>query len=299
MISTFRIQLIISAMLLAVIPAHASDSARSFLRKGVKAYEKENYSEAVQFFEKAAPSFPAEANFDLGNAYYRMNDFEQATNCYHKALETDDLELQAQAYYNLGNAVLSAVNITNYAEKASVEKAVDQVLEAMELYESSLRLEPENPEAKQNLERAMLRRLDMEFEVGKSLFDQGEALLSEFKAKEAQTHYTDARTQFEHILADIDPNNAESKQFLPKIEERLSMLERAVQSAEQDLEAAYQLIRDYQYRLAAQRLATESDDRKYAFDLKPELKKKYEETIQKNQEILSIIEGLSTQNTVE
>ena len=40
----------------------------------------------------------------------------------------------------------------------------------------------------------------------------------------------------------------------------------------------------------------DSDERKYAFDIKPELKKKYEETIQKNQEIIQIIENLSSLN---
>ena len=56
---------------------------------------------------------------------------------------------------------------------------------------------------------------------------------------------------------------------------------------------------DYQYMLAAQRLTTESDERKYAFDLKPDLKKRYEETIQKNQDVLKIVQELTTLNIVE
>ena len=44
--------------------------------------------------------------------------------------------------------------------------------------------------------------------------------------------------------------------------------------------------------LAAQRLTMESDERKYAFDLQPDLKKQYEETVQKNQEVLKIIQDL-------
>ena len=69
--------------------------------------------------------------------------------------------------------------------------------------------------------------------------------------------------------------------------------------AEQDLEIALRQIKDYQYMLAAQRLTTETDERKYAFDIKPDLKKMYEETIQKNQEILKIIRELSSLNIVE
>ena len=51
--------------------------------------------------------------------------------------------------------------------------------------------------------------------------------------------------------------------------------------------------------LAARRLTTETDNRKYAFDLKPDLKKRYEETIQKNQDVLKIIQELSTLGIVE
>ena len=77
------------------------------------------------------------------------------------------------------------------------------------------------------------------------------------------------------------------------------MLPRAVEDAEHGLKAALQFIEDYQYMLAAQQLTTETDERKYAFDIKPDLKKKYEETIQKNQEVLKIIRELSNLNIVE
>jgi hypothetical protein len=74
------------------------------------------------------------------------------------------------------------------------------------------------------------------------------------------------------------------------------MLRRAVEAAESDLATALRQIDEYQYMLAAQRLTTETDERKYAFDLKPDLKNEYEETIQKNQEVLKIIRELSTLN---
>jgi hypothetical protein len=51
--------------------------------------------------------------------------------------------------------------------------------------------------------------------------------------------------------------------------------------------------------LAAQRLTTATDERRYAFDIKPDLRKEYEETIQKNDEVLQIIRELSTLNIVE
>ena len=141
-------------------------------------------------------------------------------------------------------------------------------------------------------ERAQQLRLKLEYNLGKLYFDQAESLLQEYKAKDAQTNYRQAKKQFEHILANVDPDHGESRQHLPKIEERLEMLDLAVEAAEHDLEIALRQIEDYQYMLAAQRLTTETDERKYAFDLKPDLKKQYEETIQKNQDVLKIVEEL-------
>lgn len=296
MISGFKFAVPALLLLNFAASAYAGDTARAYMRQGLKAYNVENYDDALTHFKKASAEFPHVSAYNLGNTYYRMGDYAQATNSYHKALESDDLELQAQVYYNLGNALLEPVAATNYAERVEVDQAVELTVEASEMFENALRLNPNDLAAKQNYERSLLRRTELELNLGKYIFDQAESLLQEYKAKEAQGKYIEARNQFERILAEINPTHAEAKQYLPKIEERLNMLERAVESAENDLQIALQQIDDYQYVLAAQRLMDDSDERKYAFDIKPELKKKYEETIQKNQEIIQIIENLSSLN---
>lgn len=296
MISGFKFAVPALLLLNFAASAYAGDTARAYMRQGLKAYNVENYDDALTNFKKASAEFPYVSAYNLGNTYYRMGDYAQATNSYHKALESDDLELQAQVYYNLGNALLEPVAATNYAERVEVDQAVELTVEASEMFENALRLNPNDLAAKQNYERSLLRRTELELNLGKYIFDQAESLLQEYKAKEAQGKYIEARNQFERILAEINPTHAEAKQYLPKIEERLNMLERAVESAENDLQIALQQIDDYQYVLAAQRLMDDSDERKYAFDIKPELKKKYEETIQKNQEIIQIIENLSSLN---
>lgn len=273
---------------------HAEESERSHMRQGLKAYKMENYDDALTSFEKASAEFPYVSAYNLGNTYYRMGDYAQATNSYHKALASDDLELQAQVYYNLGNALLEPVTVTNYAERVEVDQAVDQTIQAADMFENALRLNPDDLATKQNFERSLLRRAELELNLGKYIFDQAESQLQEYKAKDAQENYIEARKQFERILVEVNPNHAEAKQYLPKIEERLNMLERAVETAENDLQMALQQIDNYQYVQAAQRLADDSDERKYAFDIKPDLAKKYEETIQKNQQIIQIIENLFT-----
>ena len=281
----------------SAVIVHAEDTPRSAMRKGLKAYKAGDYSNAVPLLEKAVLEFPDIGNFNLGNANYRLGDYEKAVENYNEALRTTDLALQAKAYFNRGNALLARTTTMTGSEQIGM--AIECAFQAMDMYEKVILLDSGNLAVKQNYERARQLRLKLEYNLGKWYFDQAESQLQEYKAKDAQANYRRARGQFEHILADVDPTHAESEQYLPKVGERLDMLARAVEEAEHDLDVALQLINDYQYMLAVQRLTTETDERKYAFDIKPDLKKKYEETIQKNDEVLKIIRELSTLNIVE
>lgn len=281
---------LIAVFIAATLTVQAEDTPRSSMRKGLKAYRGGDYTNAIQHLEKTALEFPDLGNYNLGNAQYRAGDFEAAEESFNEALRTSDLELQAKAYFNRGNALLARTTALTQTEQISL--AIELAFQAMDMYEKSILLQPADVEAKQNFERAAHLRLQLEYNLGRWYFDQAEELLPQYKAKDAQKNYQLAKKQFEHILANVDPDHAESQQYLPKIEERLQMLALAVEAAEIDLEMALKYIADYQYMLAAQRLTTETDERKYAFDIKPDLKKRYEETIQKNQEVLKIIEDL-------
>lgn len=290
-----RYLLLISIVL--TVSANAEDTPRSSMRKGLKAYKRGDYTNAVVHLEKTALEFPVIGSFNLGNAHYRNGDFEAAAKAFEAALRTTDLELQAKAYYNRGNALLART--TALAGHEQIGLAIELAFQAMDMYEKALLIEPADREAKQNFERAGALRLKLEYNLGQWHFDQAEALLGEYKAKDAKQNYLAAQKQFKHILENVAPDHAESAQYLPKIAERLEMLQLAVEDAEHDLKVALKYIEDYQYMLAAQRLTTETDERKYAFDLKPDLKKRYEETIQKNQDVLKIIRELSNLNIVK
>lgn len=278
------------AALLTCMAVHAEDTPRSALRKGLKAYKSGNYTNAVTLLRKTALEFPDVGNYNLGNAQYRAGDFEAATATYNEALRSTDLELQAKAYFNRGNSMLARTTALTGQEQIGM--AIELAFQAMDMYEKAILLNPKDLEAKQNFERAQQLRLNLEYNLGRWYFDQAESLLQEYKAKDAKANYQLSLKQFNHIIENVDPDHAESKQYIPKNEERLEMLALALEAAEHDLKIALRQIEDYQYMLAAQRLTTETDERKYAFDLKPDLQKQYEETIQKNQEVLKIIEDL-------
>lgn len=287
---------LIPILFIGIVSVHAEETPRSAMRKGLKSYKAGDYTNAVQYLEKTALEFPAIGNYNLGNAQYRMGEYEAAERSYQEALRTTDLELQAKAYFNRGNALLART--TTLPGKDQIGRAIELAFQAMDMFEKAILLETTDIEAKQNFERAQQLRLNLEYNLGKWYFDQAESLLQEYKAKDAQTHYRLAKKQYKHILENVEPDHAETAQYLPKVEARLNMLAVAVETAETDLTTALQYIEDYQYMLAAKRLNTESDDRKYAFDIKPDLKKKYDETIQKNQGVLKIIEELFNQTNV-
>jgi Ca-activated chloride channel family protein len=288
-----------TAILLFVCAAavRAEDTPRSSMRKGLKAYQSGSYTNAVEHLEKTSLEFPSIGNYNLGNALYRNGDFEAAAGCFNEALRTTDLGLQAKAYFNGGNALLARTTSLSGPEQIAI--AIELTFQAMDLFEKAILLTPDDISAKQNFERAERLRLKLNYNLGMWYFEQAEALLQEYKAKDVRTYYTQARKQFYHILQDIDPAHGNSARYLPIVDQRLEMLKRAVETAERDLAAALQFIADYQYMLAAQRLTTETDERKYAFDIKPDLKEQYEETGRKNSEVLNVIQELSNLNIVK
>jgi tetratricopeptide (TPR) repeat protein len=294
----FRISAFVCAYLwFAVVAVQAEETPRSAMHKGLKAYQNGDYTNAIQYLEKTALEFPDLGNYNLGNAHYKNGDYEAAEKNYTEALRSTDLQLQAKAYFNRGNALLGRT--TQLTGPEQIALAAELAFQAEDMYEKSILLAPDDLGAKRNFERARNLRIKLEFNRGKWLFDQAEALLKEFKAKEAKQNYLQAKKQFEHILNDIDPNQNKSKQYLANVEARLEMLRKAVEATERNLNVALQMIKDYQYALAAERLVVDSDERKYAFDLKPDLKKKYEETAKKDQEVLKIIKELSTLNIAQ
>ena len=283
---------------ITALVAHAEETPRSAMRKGLKAFTAGDYSNAVPLLEKTLPEFPDTGKFNLGNAHYRLGDYEKAEKNYNEALRTTDLALQAKAYFNRGNALLART--TKMTGSEQIGMAIECAFQAMDMYEKTILLDPGDLAAKQNYERAGQLRLKLEYNLGKWYYEQAESLLQEYQARDAQTNYRKALGQFEHILADVVRNHAEAEQYIPKVRERLEMLRLAVNTTENNLEVALKQIEDYQYLLAAKRLTKDGgDEQKYAFDIKPDLKKRYKDTIEKNYEIWNIVKLDNSLNVVE
>jgi len=128
--------------------AHASFGAAP----GLDAYRQNKFNEAYQEFEKTLTDHPQtqaaeRIEFDAGAAAYKMKDFGKALNSFSQALLSPDAGLQSTSHYNLGNTLYQR----GETQKKDDEKLKDWT-NALQHYEQTLKLAPENKEAKDNLE---------------------------------------------------------------------------------------------------------------------------------------------------
>ncbi len=132
---------LLSALTFAVlfVPLTAySQGDKKYIREGNRDYEKENYADSEIAYRKALNRNNASSSavFNIGNALYKQEKFEDAGKQFSNSFEmNDDRRKKSASLYNLGNSLLMA----------------DRIPESIEAYKGSLKLDPHNLEAKYNL----------------------------------------------------------------------------------------------------------------------------------------------------
>lgn len=103
--------LLVLGHLLFLVPIAFSQSERSLAREGNRAYEKQQYADAEVNYRKALEverEFP-EGIFNLGDALYKQGRFDEAAEHFRDAAaKIVEPRRKAQAFHNLGNALLKA-----------------------------------------------------------------------------------------------------------------------------------------------------------------------------------------------
>lgn len=134
-------------LLIFAIGAFAQKAERSNVKKGNKAYESENFTEAEILYRKSLDVNPTskEATFNLGNALFRQSKFKDAFQQYEIAGANDSTKL-ASALHNMGNVFL---------EERDYAKAID-------MYKKSLIVNPKDNETRYNLAYAQKKLHDQQ-----------------------------------------------------------------------------------------------------------------------------------------
>jgi Ca-activated chloride channel homolog len=114
---------------------------RKFIRQGNRVYEKDKFSESEILYRKALDKNKesGDAIFNSGDALYKQKKYEDAGKQFIESHRmNEDKNKKSSSLYNLGNSLLMA----------------NKLQESIEAYKNSLRIKPDNLEAKYNLAHA-------------------------------------------------------------------------------------------------------------------------------------------------
>ena len=119
-----------------------AQTGKDAIIKGNKAYKENNYNAAENAYQEALKNSDTNvtASYNLGNALYKKNNTEEAVKSYDNAIaNAKDNSVKQKAFYNKGVALQAA-------------KKLPQCITA---YENALILNPNDEDARQNLQRAL------------------------------------------------------------------------------------------------------------------------------------------------
>jgi Ca-activated chloride channel homolog len=126
-------------VLLAVSPVFA-DKATDAVSKGNEAFRNEQYKEALEQYQIAETEMPESPKIDynIAGVQYSEGKYEEAVERYTRALNSTDMDIETNAYYNLGNTYYRMEDYQN----------------AITSYQEALDNNPDFTNAKINLELA-------------------------------------------------------------------------------------------------------------------------------------------------
>ena len=126
-------------LLFASFCANANAQAKE-IREGNRHFRKGFYSEAIKDYKNSLDKkYNDKAQFNLGDAYYNLKNYEEATRSFQSVADRNvPQNMEANAYYNLGNSLMEQ---QKYAE-------------AFDAYKKSLKKDPNDEDARYNLEYA-------------------------------------------------------------------------------------------------------------------------------------------------
>ncbi|MEN9609897.1 MAG: hypothetical protein RLZZ628_711 [Bacteroidota bacterium] len=119
------------------LDAGLAQTAHGYARQGDKKFIAKDFKRAEESYRKSLEGNKSDKmNYNLGNSIYNQQRYEEAVKQYEQsAAATKDKSIKANSFYNKGNA---------YIQKKEYQKAIDA-------YQNTLRMSPNDGDAKQNL----------------------------------------------------------------------------------------------------------------------------------------------------
>jgi len=164
---------LVTLLLLTLLLTPSAKSA-TLLQQAEESYSSGEYEKALKLFAKALPNSEGEdrhsIQFSIGSTAYKLKQWKESNNHLSAALLTDNIELQEQVHYNLGNSLFmtawsqatpSKKPDTPLTEKAQANDQADNLAlaitsleDSISHYQAALDITPNNSNAAENLEQA-------------------------------------------------------------------------------------------------------------------------------------------------
>jgi Ca-activated chloride channel family protein len=115
-----------------------SQPGRGKVKQGNRLYKEQKYDAAKNQYQDALledPNSPV-VQFNMGDVTYQTKDYQKAMESFHKTLNVKDAAMQSMAYYNVGNSLYR----------------LNKLPESIQAYQEALKLNPDDQDAKYNLE---------------------------------------------------------------------------------------------------------------------------------------------------
>jgi len=128
------------SLLLCLSSVISADDFSNLATRGNDAYMQGDYKKALDYYHQAEVERPEtpELDYNIGNALYKEEKYEEAKEKFEKSVVSDDIKRAADAHFNLGN----------------VQYRMSDYQNAILSYQNSLELNPDDIDAKYNLELA-------------------------------------------------------------------------------------------------------------------------------------------------
>ncbi|MDA1353273.1 MAG: tetratricopeptide repeat protein [bacterium] len=186
---------LISVCIASSVQALPPFQASKWNHAGISAMELGDYDSAVSHFAKALSYAPKQGEilYNLGNAFYAKDDAQNAMNAYNRALAALPEATHGAIYYNMGNAFVKAQDYDS----------------AIAAYTETLKREPNDSDAKRNLEIAI-------------------------QLKQSQQNQSQQPNQKENQQQQEDQQQPQQNQYNGSIESILNLIENEEQKAREN-----------------------------------------------------------------
>ena len=126
-----------------------AQNTKQLIKKGNEAYEKKEYDNAITQYQQATVKSPDDptAQYNLGNALYKNKKTDESVQAYDEAVsKASSKEDKSKSFYNKGVVLQNNKKLP----------------ECIEAYKNALKLNPQDEDARQNLQKALQQQKEQQ-----------------------------------------------------------------------------------------------------------------------------------------